>query len=126
MRNLAIVAGALSAILAIPSVARADRTFLVGGTVIEGTATRKGGKVIIEVESGQITLPADTVARIEKSESTVSRYDERYRALAPAAERNVNDLQARLLHESRRKDLRRAAGIDAHAQLSRIDARILQ
>jgi hypothetical protein len=61
--------------------ARADRTFLVGGTVLEGKATRKGNKVIVQVESGVITLPADSVQRIELSESAISRFEALYAAL---------------------------------------------
>ena len=56
---------------AVATVARADRTFLAGGGVIEGKATRKAGRVLIEVEAGEIALPAEAVTRIVKSESTV-------------------------------------------------------
>jgi hypothetical protein len=59
----------------------ADRTFLVGGTVLEGKAVRKGDKVIVQLESGSITVPADSVERIEKAQSTVSRFDALYAAL---------------------------------------------
>jgi hypothetical protein len=86
MRNLVLSVSVLSAVTFVSSVsglAKADRTFLVGGTVIEGKATRKAGKVVVEVESGEITLPADAVVRIEKTESVVSRFEARYGALAP-------------------------------------------
>jgi hypothetical protein len=70
--------------------ARADRTILVGGTVLEGKATRKGNKVIVRVESGEITLPADSVQRIESSESVISRFEALYAALPSG------DVKARL------------------------------
>ena len=62
--------------------ARADRTVLVGGTVIEGRATTKNGKVIIQTESGEIAVPLDSVSRIERGDSAAGRFDARYAALA--------------------------------------------
>jgi hypothetical protein len=58
--------------------ARADRVFLAGGTVLDGKAVRKGDKVVVRLESGEITVPADSVERIEKSESVVSHFDAMY------------------------------------------------
>lgn len=84
-----LAAGAFG-ILAVSHAARADRTFLVGGTVLEGKATRKGSKVVVEVEAGEVSLPADTVTRIEKSESTVSRFEARRAGL------HAGDVKARL------------------------------
>ncbi len=76
--------------VALCSSAFADRTILVGGTVLEGKAIRKGDKVIVRLESGEITVPADTVERIEKSESVVGQFDARYAALPKG------DVKARL------------------------------
>jgi hypothetical protein len=79
VKGLALALGA--AVLVVSPAARADRTVLVGGTVIEGKAARKGDKVVIQTEAGEIALPADTVQRIEKSESSVSRFESSYAAL---------------------------------------------
>jgi hypothetical protein len=80
----------LGATVALASPAFADRTFLVGGTVLEGKATRKGDKVVIRLEAGEISVPADSVERIEKSESVVGEFDARYAAL------QKGDVKARL------------------------------
>jgi hypothetical protein len=65
------------------SQAQADRVHLVGGSVIEGKATRVGRKVIVEIESGELTLSADSVERIEAAESDVQRFEARYEKLKP-------------------------------------------
>ncbi|MET0389578.1 MAG: hypothetical protein ABW321_26630 [Polyangiales bacterium] len=61
----------------------ADDVHLSGGSVVEGRAVRHADKVTIELESGQITLSADAVTRIDKRESSVERYERRYAALKP-------------------------------------------
>jgi hypothetical protein len=61
----------------------ADRVHLVGGAVIEGKATRQGDKVVVEVESGEVALPASDVQRIEVSESDVERADVMFAKIAP-------------------------------------------
>ncbi len=68
--------------------ARADRVVLVGGTVLEGKTTTKNGKVVVQTESGEVAVPADSVSRIEKSES--NGFEARYAALQPG------DVQGRL------------------------------
>lgn len=45
--------------------AQADKVYLVGGSVIEGKATRSGNKIVVEVAAGTLTLEASSVARIE-------------------------------------------------------------
>jgi hypothetical protein len=60
----------------IAGVARADRVHLVDGAVIEGKATRQGNKVVIELESGQVTLAASDVAKIESGSSPVQRFEQ--------------------------------------------------
>jgi hypothetical protein len=90
MRNVLFAMSLVVGLTAFAPRAKADRVFLAGGTVLEGTATRKNGKVVVEIESGQIAVPADSVERIEKSESVVSEFDKRYAAL-PAG-----DAKARL------------------------------
>lgn len=72
-----------SAVSAASGAARADKVVLVGGEIIEGQATRQGGKVKVQIESGEIALPAAAVLRIEKAESFVGRYEARYAALPP-------------------------------------------
>jgi hypothetical protein len=84
------VLAAFGATVAFAYPAFADRTFLVGGTVLEGKATRKGDKVVVRLESGEISVPADSVERIEKSESVVGQFDARYAALPKG------DVKARL------------------------------
>jgi hypothetical protein len=86
--TLALGLGSVALCTTIP--ARADRTFLVGGTVLEGKATRKGNKVIVQVESGEVAVPADSVQRIETSESVVGKFEALYAALPPG------DAKARL------------------------------
>jgi len=65
--------------------AAADDIHLDNGEVIEGRATRSGDKVVIELESGQISLSADSVKRIDKRESSVERYEKAYQKLPPDA-----------------------------------------
>lgn len=89
-RPFIVLLGGFIASVAVTAPARADRTILVGGTVLEGKATRKGDKVIIRLESGEITVPADSVERIEKSESVVGQFETRYAALPKG------DVKARL------------------------------
>jgi hypothetical protein len=72
----------IAALCLLASQARADRVHLVGGSVIEGKASRDGDKVVVELESGQVTLPAESVARIEQGTSAVQRFEERYAKLA--------------------------------------------
>ena len=54
--------------------ARADRVYLVDGAVIEGNARFAGDKVVIELDSGEITLDAREVERIEEQPSVMERY----------------------------------------------------
>ena len=82
MKNVLIAAGVLWAALWAP-LARADRVHLVSGAVIEGKATRQGDKVVVEVDSGELALPADEVQRVESSESDVQRADAMYARLGP-------------------------------------------
>ncbi|MFI5307007.1 MAG: hypothetical protein ACHQ53_06635 [Polyangiales bacterium] len=80
MSRIAIV----SLVLALSAgVARADTVHLVGGNVIDGKAERKGDKVVVELESGEVTLPAESVEKIERSDSVVQRFEALYAKLAP-------------------------------------------
>jgi hypothetical protein len=90
LRRAALALSVGVACIAGSAPAFADRTFLVGGTILEGKAVRKGDKVIVQLESGSITLPADSVERIERAESTVSKFDTMYAALPKG------DVKARL------------------------------
>lgn len=74
---------AIGAVCASALPARADRTYLVGGTVIDGKATTKNGKVVIQTESGEIAVPVESVARIERGDPSVNHFDARYAALRP-------------------------------------------
>jgi hypothetical protein len=77
MRRSSITLGILGVCFGlIAGVAQADRVYLVDGAVIEGKATRQGDKVVIELESGQLTLAASDVAKIESSSSPVQRFEQ--------------------------------------------------
>jgi len=65
------------------SVAHADRVHLVSGAVIEGKVTRAGDRVLIEIESGQLGIPKDQVARIDPGSSPVQQFEERRAQLQP-------------------------------------------
>jgi hypothetical protein len=73
-----------------PCAARADDVHLSGGNVIEGKVSRDQGHVTVEMESGRITLSADSVERIDRRESTVEHFERAYAALKP------DDVKARL------------------------------
>jgi hypothetical protein len=75
--------GATAMFSLLASVAHADRVHLVDGAVIEGKVTRQGDRVVIELESGQLGLPADQVARIEPASSPVQQLEERRARLQP-------------------------------------------
>lgn len=68
---------------AIPTSTRADHVHLVGGAVIEGNANRVGEKVLVDVPSGQLSLPVASVVRIEESETDVERFEKRLAKLKP-------------------------------------------
>jgi hypothetical protein len=82
MKQLIALGCVLSAALA-PPPAAADDVHLDNGEVIEGRATRAGDKIVIELESGQISVSADSVKHIEKRESNVDRFEKQYNALKP-------------------------------------------
>lgn len=85
-----VAASAFAAVSLAAGAAQADRVYLKGGTVLDGEATRKDGKVIVNGEAGTIAIPQDAVLRIEKGESAVSRFEAAYAALRPG------DAKARL------------------------------
>lgn len=113
----------MGAVSAVSENARADRVVLVGGTVIDGRTTTKNGKVTIQTESGDVTVPADSVSRIEKSEPVASRFEARYAALPPG------DVHARLdlaefcrthdMHAQERKLLYEVIEIDKDNEAAR-------
>ena len=70
-------------LLAVAAPVHADRVHLQGGNVIEGKATQHGDTVTVEIDAGAITLPRDSVVKIERAESPVQRFEARYAALAP-------------------------------------------
>jgi hypothetical protein len=77
----AVVLAALITALASAS-AQADRVHLVGGSVIEGKATRHGDRVIVELGSGEIRVAASEVERIESTDSDVQQFERRSARLA--------------------------------------------
>jgi len=81
MRARALIVFLGSSLLSVP--VSADKVHLVSGTVIEGKARRQGDKVIVEVESGEVTLPADAVQRIESGTSDVQQFEAMYAKVKP-------------------------------------------
>jgi hypothetical protein len=63
--------------------ARADRVHLTSGEVIEGKATRQGDKVVVQIDSGEVAVPADSVVRIESSTTDLQRVDDMLAKLKP-------------------------------------------
>jgi hypothetical protein len=59
----------------LPGTVYADQVHLVGGSTIEGKASRKGDKVVVEIESGSIALSASEVEAIEPGPSPVQRFE---------------------------------------------------
>ncbi len=47
--------------------ARADRVHLVDGGVLEGKVETQGDKVVVELDSGTLSLPRESVKRVEKA-----------------------------------------------------------
>jgi hypothetical protein len=79
-RGVIVISLAL-AVCALTAPALADKVYLVGGGILEGEVTRAGSKVLIEIPSGVVALPAGSVERIEKGESKLRRFEARYAAL---------------------------------------------
>ena len=79
-RNLTFVCAALGA-LCLDTHVRADDVHLEGGNVIEGKVVRDADRVTIELESGRITLSADSVQHIERRESSVEHFERAHAAL---------------------------------------------
>lgn len=73
---------ALVLLLGAAAAARADEVQLEGGAVIEGRATREGDSVVVQMESGQIRVSADSVKSIKKAESSDEVAQKRRAALA--------------------------------------------
>lgn len=53
--------------------ARADKVYLQSGSVLEGEATREGDKVLVQLESGSIRLPASSVLRVERGTTELAQ-----------------------------------------------------
>ena len=81
--NHAFVCAGLSAwsALCVDTRVRADDVHLEGGNVIEGKVVRDADRVTIELESGRITLSADSVQRIDRRESSVEQFERAHAAL---------------------------------------------
>src|SRR4051812_18787812 len=69
--------------------AHADQVVLVGGSTIEGKASRRGDKVVIVVDAGAIAIAASEVERIDSGSSVVQRYET---LRAKVGDRDVNGL----------------------------------
>jgi hypothetical protein len=80
----------IAAVLLLSSVAHADRVHLKDGAVLEGRASRVGDRVVIEIESGAVTVDASEVQKIESLESPLDHVVVKRAALRPG------DVQGRL------------------------------
>jgi len=85
-----VLAGLITALAS--ASAHADRVHLVGGSVIEGRATRQGDRVTIELGSGVISVAATEVASIESTDSDVQQFERRAARLAAGDIRGTLDL----------------------------------
>lgn len=65
--------------------ARADKVYLVGGSLIEGKAVRNGDKVTVELAAGSLSLAASSVLRIEPGTPPLERLAARRAALPAGA-----------------------------------------
>lgn len=103
-------------VCSVASLARADRVHLKGGTVIEGKVTTLGDKVLVQLESGQISLPATSVERIEESVSALERVEHKLKQLKPSDEKGLlklaNECRDQDLPDSERKVLRKLLELD--------------
>lgn len=79
---IALVCGLTSYLGSSVNVARADDVHLTGGSVLHGRATRHGDKVVVEMDSGELTLPADSVERIDGGPSDVQKFEQLYAKVA--------------------------------------------
>jgi hypothetical protein len=88
---LCLVAAVFGSVLlsAVASV-RADQVVLRSGASIEGKALQRGDVVVIQLESGEVSLPADEVLRIESAASSIDTFEARRAKLGPT------DVKARL------------------------------
>lgn len=67
-----------------PTPAAADDVYLTNGEVFEGVVARRhGGRVHIQLELGEITLPGHRVAKIVQADSALAEYMARRDALGP-------------------------------------------
>lgn len=82
MRRAGLVFVVLLTVGAAATPARADRVYLEGGRVIEGSAKQDADKVVIELEGGQVSVPAQSVTRIERAEPPLAEARKRERSIA--------------------------------------------
>ncbi|MGD8859902.1 MAG: hypothetical protein PVI30_07810 [Myxococcales bacterium] len=73
-----------------PLPARADEVHLRGGRVLTGKVTRQGGRVIVEIPGGTVSLDAAEVERIEAGDTSMDEVQRRRAALEP------DDVEGRL------------------------------
>ncbi len=90
--------------------ARADKVYLHSGSVLEGEATREGDKLVVQLESGSIRLPANSVLRVEQ-------------APTPLAE--ITRLRAKLVENAIEERIALADRCRA-AQLTRCERQLLE
>jgi hypothetical protein len=81
LRRAMSLLGCCAALWLSASVARADRVYLVGGSVIEGKVTRAGDKIVIALDAGNVRLNAATVVRIERGDTAEDRIAARRKLL---------------------------------------------
>jgi hypothetical protein len=62
--------------------AHADKVHLQGGAVLEGKVSRVGDKILVEVDSGTLSLDARSVVRVESAPSSLETFLVRHAALS--------------------------------------------
>lgn len=107
--------------LALP--VRADEVHLASGRVLEGKAEVAGDKVIVAIESGSITLPQSSVARIERTRPPLEQVREREAALARNDVRGLMELadfcRERELRGKERELLQRVVRLEPDHEIAR-------
>jgi hypothetical protein len=89
--------------LSVSALAHADKVHLRSGSVLEGKVSREGDKVVVQLESGEIRLSAESVVRIESSVTPLEEIT-RLRAALPE---DAVDQRLALADRCRAKELAR-------------------
>lgn len=81
MKNL--ITAVVFATSIVPFAASADQVHLTNGETLDGVARRVGDEVVITLDIGEVRLPANDVASIDRTPSALAELERRYVALDP-------------------------------------------